>query len=321
MVKEIKTANNWPTNPREKRAYAHMAIDSAKKDPVNADLFKDAQEAVGAAGTSKKSLGSGFYGALTHLAENYTIIPDSKLWHDEDFPHKADTAADKLYEQYRLARKKIGRPEPFMRDDWLTVASPSDFIAPIETVVRYIPNMSLLDATEKALSAIYDWPNAAEQASDLARCIELGARNSLFSEVMQIITLYRRIVEKKPYGGVTAGFNLLHFPDEGDFQEAMMYKGKIDIPRVFENNIKALSDCASGKYVHCLKDYPLGPFFWLDVNGNFPNFSEDRKIEQLRYTLEKHYPGLYADPSLLRSLDIPYLRPYMSTLFEAKQEA
>src|SRR3990170_1205591 len=64
---EIKAvAGEWPspTNPREMRAYAHEAIAEARKRPLSIHAFQEAIQAVKDAGSSSKSLSSGFENAL-----------------------------------------------------------------------------------------------------------------------------------------------------------------------------------------------------------------------------------------------------------------
>lgn len=60
----VEHKQEWPSNPREKRAYAHAMIAQAKRNPSDPELINLAQEAVSAAGDSRKSRTSGFENAL-----------------------------------------------------------------------------------------------------------------------------------------------------------------------------------------------------------------------------------------------------------------
>lgn len=64
----LEHRSGWPSNSRERRAFAHAIIAQAKSNPSNLELINQAEEAVKAAGDSKKSRTSGFERSLAHLS-------------------------------------------------------------------------------------------------------------------------------------------------------------------------------------------------------------------------------------------------------------
>lgn len=60
----VENRSQWPSNPRERRAFAHAMIAQSRRNPSDLKLSNLTEEAVKAAGDSRKSRDSGFKNAL-----------------------------------------------------------------------------------------------------------------------------------------------------------------------------------------------------------------------------------------------------------------
>lgn len=182
-------------------------------------------------------------------AESGKFAPNFSIQNGIDFLKKTHFAKDRLSERYSLAHQQDREIEIKQFNDGIGWAGPADFVSPIDSMRKYIPNEKSLNLIEDALSGIHDWPNARGQARQLNAFIRYGAIAELYEEVAQVVGLVAKIAKEKPFGDRTIGMKLLDEEWKDVSSDDYFGCGESETQKIFTSTIKRLSDLAEGKSI------------------------------------------------------------------------